>query len=136
MGKKKTGTDAGGEGKVKRNRKAINLDELRVLIGNGNSAKSIMQEMGIAQPGSLRNAVFMLSQKDEAFYTVPGLVDETRFKPALKVGKAGIRISAEKLPFMQGTTASYETRSNGDGTAIVIISGQSKGGTVESASAE
>jgi hypothetical protein len=50
MGKKKTGTDAGGEGKVKRNRKAIDLDALRVLIGNGNSAKSIMQEMGIAQP--------------------------------------------------------------------------------------
>lgn len=125
MGKKKAaGTETTT---VKKNRKAINLDELRILINEGNDAREIMKDMGIAQVGSLRNAVFMLSQKDMKFYAVQGLVDETRFRPLIKVGKTGIRIAIEKLPFEQDTTASYETKENGDGTATVIISGPAKG---------
>lgn len=127
MGKKKA-TGTGIETTtIKKNRKAINLDALRILIKEGNDAREIMKDMGIAQVGSLRNAVFMLSQKDERFYAVPGLVDETRFRPLMKVGKAGIRIPIEKLPFAYGETVSYEIQSSvNDGIAVVMITGKQK----------
>lgn len=127
MGKKKNadGTQMTSKtARTKRSRNTINLDLLRDHIKNGSNAKDIMNDMGISQVGSLRNAVFMLSQVDETFYTVPGLIDETRFKPILKVGKAGIRLPLEKLPFAKGTTVSYEITEDIDGNVTVSITGR------------
>lgn len=126
MGKKKNadGTQMTTQtARTKRSRNTINLDLLRDHIKSGSNAKDIMNDMGISQVGSLRNAVFMLTQVDETFYTVPGLIDETRFKPILKVGKAGIRLPLEKLPFAKGTTVSYEITEDRDGNVTVSITG-------------
>lgn len=122
MGKKKVqeGTQTT---KTKKPRNNIDLDLLRQHIKVGSNARDIMHDLNISQVGSLRNAVFMLSQMDETFYTVPGLVDETRFKPVLKVGKAGIRIPIEKLPFAKGTSVSYEVTDGENGQMTVIITG-------------
>jgi len=121
MGKKKVQTD--GTVKEKRERKNINLDVLREYIDGKNNAHSIMAEMKIAQIGSLRNAVFMLSQIDGKFYTVPGLIDETRFKPVIKVGKSGIRLPLEKIPFAKGTTVSYDVQRSENSDIVIVITG-------------
>jgi len=105
---------------TKEKRQSINMDFLREMINSGHGAKNIMETMNIKQIGSLRNAVFMLSQKDMKLYTVPGLIDETRFKPMLRVGKSGIRLPVEKIPFKKGSMVVYEN-TNDDGAPVILI---------------
>jgi len=122
--RKKESRQAGGEAVKKARGQKVDMDELRELVQGGVSATDIMRKMSIRQIGSLRNAVFMLSQIDQAFYTVYGLVDETKFRPLLKVGKTGIRIPLDKLPFAKGTLVAYETLPDEeDGTVTVKLVG-------------
>jgi len=122
MGKKKETVQGQAQAKAKKRERRVDLEQLRGYIAEKKNAHDIMDTMKIKQIGSLRNAVFMLSQIDERFYTVPGIVDEFRFKPIIRVGKSGIKIPIERIPFAIGSTLNV-TVSAEDGVSTITISG-------------